>query len=54
MNNPSNFSRIDRVRIFDELANLEKQYLTELREANIKLFASEAKKLVDNLYQRFP
>jgi hypothetical protein len=53
MNNSSNFSRINRVRIFDELANLEKQYLTELREANIKLFASEAKKLVDNSFDDF-
>lgn len=53
MNNSPNFSWIDRVRIFDELANLEKQYLTELREANIKLFASEAKKLVDNSFDDF-
>lgn len=44
-----NFSseKINRILVFDKLQNLSEQYLTELQEAYIAMFAEEAKHLAD-------
>ena len=44
---------INRVLVHDKLHELSKQYLTEIDEANITLFANKAKQLVDNTFDEF-
>lgn len=48
-----NTGMINRVLVHDKLHELSKQYLIEIGEANIALFANKAKTLVDNTFDDF-
>ena len=48
-----NRGRIDRVSLKERVRELSKQYLREINDTYITLFANEAKKIVDNTFDDF-
>ena len=48
-----NRGRIDRVSLKERVRELSKQYLRDINDTYITLFANEAKKIVDNTFDDF-